>query len=88
MQTDAKIDDIELHSKTALVAKQTPLTLMNQLNSKWKAGSKYLTMNEFWESKDPSEGRAIWNCRVGLKDHCIVGVASDFNKKRAQTIAS
>lgn len=55
--TDAKIADPDLVNKKQLIAKQNPLSLVNQIISKWKRYGSSINLNECWETKDPKTSR-------------------------------
>lgn len=74
--TDAKLDDTELINKKSLVAKQNPLSLINQLVAKWKEHGKSLILNDCIETRDPKTMRAVWHVKVGLPEKDLFGKAS------------
>lgn len=75
-------------SKKDLVAKQNPLSLVNQLVSKWKPYGAKISLNEFWETRDPKTLRSIWHSKVGIADLKKVGVGSDTVKSQAKFLAT
>ena len=86
--TDTKIDDPELVNKKQLTAKQNPLSLVNQLITKWKLHGSMINLNECWETRDIKTSRSVWHAKVGLAEVGRFGVASDHAKNQAKFLAS
>ncbi len=86
--TDAKIDDPDLVNKKQLTAKQNPLSLVNQLVSKWKQHGSGINLNECWETRDPKTSRSVWHVKVGVAETNKFGVGSDQVKTQAKFLAT
>lgn len=65
---DCKIDDENLCNMKGLIAKQNPLSLINQLMSKWKPYGSSINCNDCYETRDPKTMRAIWHVRISLPE--------------------
>ena len=78
--SNARIDDPDLAQKKNLLAKQNPLSLVNQIISKWKQHGSAINLNESWETRDPMTSRAVWHVKVGITEIGKFGVASDYVK--------
>jgi len=65
---DAKIDDPDLAQKKHLLAKQNPLSLVNQIISKWRKHGSSINLNECWETRDPKTSRSVWHVKVGVAE--------------------
>ena len=66
--TDSRIDDEDLANKKHLISKQNPLSLLNQLISKWKSHGSKLNLNDCFETRDPKTSRSVWHVKVALPD--------------------
>jgi hypothetical protein len=86
--TDTKIADPELVNKKHLTAKQNPLSLVNQLISKWRQYGSSINLNECWETRDPKTSRSVWHVKVGIAEIGKFGVASDYVKTQAKFLAT
>lgn len=86
--TDAKITDPDLVNKKQLTAKQNPLSLVNQLISKWRQHGSSINLNECWETRDPKTSRSVWHVKVGVAELGKFGVASDYVKTQAKFLAT
>lgn len=86
--TDAKIDDPDLIHRKALLLKQNPMTLTNQLVSKWRVYGAQLSLNDCFETRDPKTMRSVWHVKVGIPDKSLFAQGSHMQKAQARFIAS
>ena len=98
---DAWITDIDILNKKNLTTKQTPLSLVNSLQTKWAEGGPMINSTECWETKDPETQRSIWHYRVGIYSQAkageattqvtsgiLLGEATDGSKQKARHLSS
>lgn len=86
--TDSKIDDEGLLNKKALIAKQNPLSLINQLSAKWKPYGSQINLLDCYETRDPKTLRSVWHVRISLTEKRISVEAQHQQKATARFLAS